>query len=84
VASASSSTRSKPPIPAYAAFVARLRPLARQYRFDAMTDLLKKALDEPHRLNLPEPDPAEPDAPTVPAGPTWCWSSTTCPTTSRC
>jgi signal transduction histidine kinase/CheY-like chemotaxis protein len=33
--------------PAFAAFVARLRPLARQYRFDAMTDLLKKALDEP-------------------------------------
>jgi CheY-like chemotaxis protein/anti-sigma regulatory factor (Ser/Thr protein kinase) len=33
--------------PAYAAFVARLRAMARQYRFDAMTDLLTKALDEP-------------------------------------
>jgi CheY-like chemotaxis protein len=32
--------------PAHAAFVARLRAMARQYRFDAMTDLLKKALDE--------------------------------------
>jgi CheY-like chemotaxis protein len=32
--------------PAHAAFVARLRAMARQYRFDAMTDLLKRALDE--------------------------------------
>jgi signal transduction histidine kinase/CheY-like chemotaxis protein len=32
--------------PAHASFVARLRAMARQYRFDAMTDLLKKALDE--------------------------------------
>ncbi|MCA0242392.1 MAG: response regulator [Proteobacteria bacterium] len=34
--------------PAHAAFVARLRLLARQFRFDAMNDLLSKALhDEP-------------------------------------
>ncbi len=33
--------------PAYAAFVSRLRAMARQYRFDAMTDLLTQALDEP-------------------------------------
>jgi signal transduction histidine kinase/DNA-binding response OmpR family regulator/purine-cytosine permease-like protein len=33
--------------PAHAAFVARLRVLARQFRFDAMNDLLQKALDEP-------------------------------------
>ncbi len=32
--------------PTHAAFVARLRPLARQYRFDTMTDLLQEALDE--------------------------------------
>jgi signal transduction histidine kinase/CheY-like chemotaxis protein len=32
--------------PAHAAFVARLRAMARQYRFDAMTDVLQKALDE--------------------------------------
>jgi CheY-like chemotaxis protein len=32
--------------PAHAAFVARLRAMAREYRFDAMTDLLKRALDE--------------------------------------
>jgi signal transduction histidine kinase/CheY-like chemotaxis protein/purine-cytosine permease-like protein len=32
--------------PAHAAFVKRLRAMAQQYRFDAMTDLLKRLLDE--------------------------------------
>jgi len=37
--------------PAHAAFVARLRVLARQFRFDAMNDLLSKALnDEPRTV----------------------------------
>jgi len=33
--------------PAHSAFAARMRLLARQYRFDAMNDVLTKALDEP-------------------------------------
>ncbi|MFO1326850.1 MAG: ATP-binding protein [Rubrivivax sp.] len=32
---------------AFVPFVARLRPLAAQYRFDAMSDILSKALNEP-------------------------------------
>jgi signal transduction histidine kinase/purine-cytosine permease-like protein/ActR/RegA family two-component response regulator len=35
--------------PGFAAFVAPLRALARQYRFDAMTDLLNRALDDEPR-----------------------------------
>ena len=35
--------------PAHAAFVARLRLLARQFRYDAMNDLLSKALDDEPR-----------------------------------
>jgi hypothetical protein len=33
--------------PAHAAFVARMRTLAQQFRYEVMDDLIRKALNEP-------------------------------------